>query len=117
MGLFTCRDDVPEAYKLIDPAWMFHCPVRIGLAFLEAIPETRKEGEAYFFKEPFDTNIFDFTSLFDGMVIYEKLENGKTLVHCFTVDPTPEGRKAWRKLTNEYKAKGESFLCMVAHYM
>ena len=45
MGLFTCRDDVPEAYKLIDPAWMFHCAVRIGLAFLEAIPETRKEGE------------------------------------------------------------------------
>lgn len=117
MGLFTVRKDVPEAYKLIDPAWVLHCPVPIGLAFLEALPDTRKDGEIYYFGKPYETNICEFTSLFDGLIMYEELNNGKKLVHCFIVDPTPEGRKVWQKVKEEYIAKSDSFHCMVAHYM
>lgn len=44
LRLFTCRDDVTDVEKAVDPAWMFHNPVYGGDNFVDCLPPTRKDG-------------------------------------------------------------------------
>ena len=117
MELFTLRKDVPEVYKAIDPAWMLHCPVEIGTSFIEFLPETYKEGEIYFFKEPYRVNDIYFNTLFSGIYLCKEIDEKDVLVYCFIVKPTDDGIIKWREMAKQMKEKDPELRGVAALFM